>query len=224
MSKRHLFENFNATAYDNTTDPYAAIFEGPKFTFGNTNKDTMSGDSEEGDEVGRVNHGEPIASFHTLTPEEEEKARKEANKLTGKELSDEEPSDLDRQANDLLRKHYTPLEILRAKHKTNSDAMNHVDDLGDFDIAYRDGELDDTDSEFGISGYEIVTPPSMPDELEKEEQFGLDDPEGVLGYEEPAIIDEPVETPVKDIIALQSISDEELIKELQYRMANKRKA
>jgi len=223
MSKKHLFENFNTSAYDNTTDPYASILEGPKFTFGNTNKDIVNGESEEGDEVGRVNDGDAKASFHTLTPEEEEKARKEANNLTGRELSDDDdgPSDLDRQADEFLRKHYDPLEAIHSKYKANSDAMNHVDDLGDFDIASRDGELDDTAGEFGMGGYEIVTPTPMPDELEGEEQFGLDNPEGVLGDEEPPVIDEPVATPAKDVIALHNVSTEELMKELQYRVANK---
>lgn len=219
-----LFENYNDKAYENTTDPFASILEGPKFTFGNTNKDVVNGDDEEGDLVGRENDGNAKASFHTMTPEEEEKARKEANKPEAATIVDEEPSDLDKQADDFLAQHYDPLEALHGKYKTKSDAMSHVDDIGDFDIAGRDADLDDAAGEFGMGGYEIVKEPEMPLEVESEEQFGLDNPEGVLGDIEPPVVEEPIETPAKDIIALHSISDEELMKELQYRMANKLKA
>lgn len=223
MSKKHLFENFNAAAYENTTDPFASILEGPKFTFGNTNKDIVNGESEEGDEVGRVNDGNVKASFHTMTPEElesaQEKARGEENRLEASELmAEEEPSDLEKQADDILFYNY-PEDTMRDAVKNSADAMSYVDDIGDFDVA-----VDFEGPDYSISGRQLVPHSEEPLEMDSEEQFGLDNPEGVLGEVEPEVVDEPAETPAKDIIALHDISDEELMKELQFRMANKLKA
>lgn len=225
--KQHLFENYNDAAYDNTTDPFAAILEGPKFTFGNTNKDVVNGDSEEGDEAGRTLAGSPVRSSHSLTDDELEHQRDQANALDGDELVDKElPDELETQADELIHKASMsdPAAAWDGQISKIKDAMNYTDDIGDFDIAGRDEELDNAAGEFGLGGYNIVKPEENASEAEVDDQFGLDNPEGVLGDVEPDEPELPIATPDSDVIALHNISDEELMKELQFRMANKLKA
>lgn len=219
MTRKQLFESFNDAAYDNTTDPFGAILEGPKFTFGKSDADVANGDSEEAGEIGRSLKGEPQKTSHTMTADELEAARAASNELSGDELADEdEPSDLEKQADEILHADsmYDPMSALHGHVKSATDAMNYVDDIGEFDIAKFD------DPEFGISGEEIVkTGAGLPDELDTDEQFGLDDPEAVIGEDEP-VVEDPITTPDSDIIALSNISDDELIKELQHRMLLKK--
>lgn len=220
MTRKQLFESFSDSAYDNTTDPFASILEGPKFTFGKSDADVANGDDEEGDfGLGRSLEGAPQKSSHTMTAAELEAAREEGNKLSGDELVDEEePSDLEKQADEILHADsmYDPMSALHGHVKSATDAMNYTDDIGEFDIAKFE------DPEFGISGEEIVkTDVPMPDDLDTESQFGLDNPEAVIGDDQP-VVDEPVSTPDSDIIALSNISDDELIKELQHRMLLKK--
>jgi hypothetical protein len=158
MSKKHLFENFNTSAYDNTTDPYASILEGPKFTFGNTNKDVTNGDEEEG-KLGREGGEDPVDVVDTDTLN----------------IKNPDASELDKEADDILSKAgYNPYGI------GPEDALSRTVDIGDFDIT-----TDFDDPEYGISGQEVIKSEPLPDELEAEEQFGLDNPEGVLGDKEP---------------------------------------
>ena len=185
MDKRMLFENFNDKAYEGTTDPFGAIFEGPKLGYGISSEYTTNGDYEEDGEIGRANKGNPTFSSHSLSNSELEMQRERANSM----------------------------DELDGKN-TSKDALDHTEDIGEFDIAHFE------DPEYGISGEEIIKSPAEPLEMDTDEQFGLDDPEGVIGDDimEP---EPPIETPASDLIALSNISDGELMKELQYRMANK---
>lgn len=212
MAHTNLFESFKENAYDNTTDPFASILEGPKFTFGDAPEDTPSGDSTDSDELGKASTSTVESD---MTEEELEAARIKDSELSGDELVDaEEPSDLEKQADDVLHADsmYDPMSSLNAQVTSAEDAMNFVDDIGEFDIAAFE------DPEFGISGEELVRSDSVKsDDMDLDTQFGLDDPEAVIGEDEP-VLEDPAQSPDSDIIALSNISDEELIKELQHRM------
>ena len=178
MIKQTIFESFNASAYDDTTDPYAALVEGPKFTFGDNR---ASATEDEAEDTGLALDGDPTRSSIGLTPEREEAQRKAAEE-SEEELSSilppEEGSDLESQADDFLAK-YDPMAATDLS-SYGQDALNHTVDIGDFDV------VDDADGdEFSISGRRIVLPEEEPEDLPGEDQFGLDNPDAVLGDKEP---------------------------------------
>jgi len=206
MAKQGLFENFNQRSYANTTDPFGSIMEGPKFSYGDA--PTVNGDYEEDDKVGRDLEGDPTVSSHDLTPEEEEAARLEAADATID--PEEDHSDLETEADRILA---GAAKFDADGGNDYTDAMDFASPLGDIEDSVIDPESTETD--------EVIEPlpveaPGTP--LEDEHELSSED---ILSAPEEASIDEPLETPTADKIALSNISDEELMKELQFRMANK---
>lgn len=215
MTKQSLFESFNDKSYENTTDPFGSILEGPKFSFGDA--PSINGDYEEDGSIGKENEGEFSKSTHTLTPEEEEAAREEGNKEDGIIPQDDEPSELETEADRIL----ASSNAFDAEGGMNyTDALDYAKPLGDNEDAI-------IDPSYGISGerepsdtFEMeplpLDEPGNP--LQDEVELGSED---VLSAPEEPVTEEPLEATTADRIALSNVSVEELLKELQFRLANK---
>ena len=194
-----LFETFGKMV-DNGTDPFSAITEGPTFTFGNR---TGSMSDEDPDGLGRAENG-----AHSTKTDVDYESRKSAG-LTGDGIPEEDHVGIDDFS-------YDPWQ-----HEEDLGGDAVADDFQELTNPYDamahsvplEGEPSDFDNEIVA---DPVEQPGSP--LEDEHEI---DSEDVLSAEEEPVIEEPLQTTDADLIALHGISTEELLKEIQFRLANK---
>lgn len=178
-----------ANSLDMYSDPTASfIAEGPKFYFGNEtgtspdhDTDASLGREWDGNHSRKLNtdyerrlrlnkhfDGETDDEFFT-------RMAKEAQEKNS-DLVDDERSELDRQADELLAG--------EGEFRPSTDALDNVEDIGDFDVSDYGDEV-------------IITPTDDELAAKREAEWNFDDPDdpdAVLGApEEPVLGEEPVE-------------------------------
>lgn len=214
--KNSLFESFSKIS-DNSTDPFGAILEGPKFTFGDA---TGSSPDEDPEGLGREENG---AHSRKVDTGYEDRLAKGVHfdhmPNTFNDLDVTEPeydpyavgpeSDLEKAGTELLKQNYY-----------DNNGISYEDAP-----AYNTAMADAVPLEGDVLDNGEDAPTIVPDSVEEpgnplEDEHEIDS-ETVLGADEEPEVEEPLATPDKDIIALHNISTDELLKELQHRLANK---
>lgn len=197
--KNKLFESFSKTP-DHSTDPFGAILEGPKFTFGDK---TGKSPDEDPEGLGREEGG-----AHSRKVDADYENRKDRG-LLGDGVSDEERIGIDDFS-------YDPWRVEEEDEVANNDiTIEPVEtETSPYD-AMADAES------LGDREHELVGPPAEEPGSPLEDEHEITSEDVLSAPEEPALEDEPASATDSDLIALSNISTEELLKELEYRLTNK---
>ena len=160
---RNLFEQMNSSAYQDSTDPFAALYEAAHFS--NAGTPTINAEDDvEG--TGHANEGEFSKSTHKLTPEEMELQRAEA--MDGADDAGEQ-------------ERYGAISGLGGGRQGEAEVPLDYDNDADLAVDYDP-----------LSGEELdrypADAPLGDDEFEADNAFNNpEDPEAVLGETEPGV-------------------------------------
>ena len=154
MEKRNLFEQMNTSAYENSTDPFAALYEAGHF--GNLDAH-QTATSDEDPETGSFRNGEPAKITHKMTPEEMERQRNESNGLDT-EAEFETPisgSGRSRKNEEVPLEYHAEVDGASDIDGDRLEGFDTVSDLDDIDSDYDTKLTDDTfgEDDADIFGY-----------------------------------------------------------------------
>ena len=217
--KENLFENYNSKAYENSTDPFGAILEGPTFTYGDKSGANSDVDPEG---LGREENGAHSRKIDTDYDWRKMNDSRPTDKVNDFDVDVPEidpyyPYNMDDETVTGAGTRILHNNGFDADGRSYSDIMDHVNDamldaspLGDSDVL-------ETESGFEVAPGSADQPGNP---LEDEMVIGSEE---VLSAPEEDAIDDAVEdtTDIKSAETLSSISTEELLKELEYRLKNK---